>query len=325
MTAPTIQTLPLRFPQFSLEVLIVDDDDDTCEVLAKSVRRLGHSCRTAPDGFSALEMMTQRHPDVVISDWTMPGMTGAELCLRTRALAEETPYTYFILLTAYADREHLLGGMAAGADDYQTKPVDPDELEARLMSASRVVELHRKLALQTAGLRRDSERFYLASRTDALTGIGNRLALEEELATVRDRATRYGHRFCIAIADVDHFKKYNDEFGHLAGDDVLRRLAEKIRTSIRASDRVFRYGGEEFVILLPQQPLTEACAAMDRVREEIETLTSSRDGEEGPPGALTMSFGVAELYSQNMDEWLALADGALYAAKRAGRNRVVAA
>ncbi len=318
-TAQESQKQAVPEQSFPLEVLVVDDDATTRELVALAVCRLGHSCRTAPDGFAALELVTQRHPDVVISDWTMPGMSGAELCRRTRALAEDTPYTYFILLTAHADREHLLGGMAAGADDYQTKPVGLDELEARLMSATRVVALHRKLALRTADLRRDSERFYLASRTDALTSIGNRLSMDEELATVRDRATRYGHRFCIAIADVDRFKAYNDTFGHLAGDDVLRRLANTIRTSVRASDRVFRYGGEEFVIVLPQQPLAEACAAMDRVRLGIESLQLPHD-----TGLVTMSFGVAELHQEKMDEWLAVADAALYAAKHAGRNRVVA-
>jgi diguanylate cyclase (GGDEF)-like protein len=304
---------------FPLEVLVVDDDPTTRDVVSKAVRRLGHACRDAEDGFSALQMITERHADVVISDWTMPGMSGAELCRRTRELAEETPYTYFILLTAYADREHLLGGMAAGADDYQTKPVDLDELEARLMSASRVVALHRKLALRNADLRRDSQRFYLASRTDALTGIGNRLALDEELATARDRATRYGHRFCLAMGDVDRFKDYNDRYGHLAGDDLLRRIATTIKGHIRASDRVFRYGGEEFVVVLPQQPLAEACSAIDRVRHAIENLAAP-----GTQGFATMSFGLAELHDQKVDSWLALADAALYSAKRAGRNRVVA-
>jgi two-component system cell cycle response regulator len=305
---------------YPLEVLVVDDDAVAREIVAKAVKGLGYSCRTAPDGFSALETIADRHADVVISDWSMPGMTGAELCQKTRARAEENPYTYFILLTAFSDREHLLGGMAAGADDYQTKPVDLDELEARLMSASRVVALHRRLALRTADLRRDSQRFYQASRTDTLTGIGNRLAMDEELTSVRDRASRYGHRFCLALGDIDRFKSYNDKFGHLAGDDILRRISGTIKLSVRASDRVFRYGGEEFVVVLPQQPLSEAAAAMDRVRLAIEALKIP--AAEG--GVVTMSFGVAELHNEKVEEWLALADAALYSAKRAGRNRVVA-
>lgn len=305
---------------FPLEVLVVDDDDNTRELVAKTVQRLGYSCRTAPDGFSALESIAARHADVVISDWAMPGMTGAELCKRTREAVEDAPYTYFILLTGYSDRDHLLAGMAAGADDYQTKPVDLDELEARLVSAARVISLHRRLALRTADLRRDSQRFYLASRTDALTGIGNRLAMDEELVSVCDRANRYGHRFCLAMGDIDRFKAYNDAFGHQAGDDVLRKVANSIRTRIRASDRAFRYGGEEFVIVLPQQPLAEATAAMDRVRQFIAGLEMpAPDG-----GVVTMSFGVAELHKEKVEDWIALADAALYSAKRAGRNRVVA-
>ena len=129
-----------------LDVLVVDDDDCARDVLALAVRSFGHTSRVAADGDDALRAIAERRPDVVISDWEMPGMNGSELCRRTRSESEDAPYIYFILMTGFSDREHLLAGMAAGADDYQRKPVDLDELEARLASAARGVDLHARLA-----------------------------------------------------------------------------------------------------------------------------------------------------------------------------------
>ena len=136
--------------QTKLEVLVVDDDQDTGEGLARLIRSFGYGCRIAADGDEALRVMAEGHTNAVISDWDMPGMSGAELCKRTRTDAADASYTYFIFLTGFDDREHRLAGMAAGADDYQKKPVDIDALEARLVAAARVVELHRRLATRLA-------------------------------------------------------------------------------------------------------------------------------------------------------------------------------
>jgi diguanylate cyclase (GGDEF)-like protein len=185
-----------------------------------------------------------------------------------------------------------------------------------------VVDLHRRLALRTATLRDDSTRNYLASRTDALTGVGNRMRLDEEIASLLSRAQRYGHRCSLAICDLDLFKSYNDHFGHVAGDEALRRVADGMRMNLRSADALFRYGGEEFVILLIEQPLADAELAMERMRAQIEAL--------GIPaahgGPLTLSVGVAEIdprRDRTPDQWIARADEALYAAKAGGRNRVV--
>lgn len=307
-----------------LEVLVVDDERSSREGLALAIRALGHRCRTAVDGEDALRAIDERHPNVVISDWEMPGMNGAELCRRTRCAGDEAPYTYFILLSAFGDRDHLVAGMAAGADDYQKKPVDLDELEARLVSAARVVDLHRRLASRAAELRHDSTRLYTASRTDSLTGTGNRLRLDEEVGTLLSRALRYGHRCSLAICDLDYFKAFNDRFGHLAGDEALRRVATGMRGNLRAADTLYRYGGEEFVVLLVEQSLTDAEAAMERMRAAVERLAipSPATG-----GALTLSVGVAEIdhaCDRAPTDWIARADAALYAAKQGGRNRVVA-
>ena len=284
--------------------------------------RLLRPGRIAVDGNDALRLLKEKPADIIVSDWDMPGMTGAELCRRLRSGGDEAPYTYFILMTGFDDREHLLDGMAAGADDYQRKPVNLDELEARLMSACRVVDLHRRLSSRTAELRDDKTRLFAASRTDALTGAGNRMRLDEDVAALLSRAQRYGNRCSLAMCDLDFFKSYNDEFGHVAGDEALRRVAEGMRANLRSSDTLYRYGGEEFVVLLIEQPLAEAECVMDRTRAEVERLMipSPATG-----GSLTLSVGVAQVDTtsdRTPDEWVARADGALYRAKQRGRNRV---
>lgn len=303
--------------------MVVDDDECTRELNCLAIRKLGYPCRLAVDGNDALRLLKEKPADVVISDWDMPGMNGAELCRRLRSAGDDAPYTYFIIMTAFDDRQHLLDGMEAGADDYQRKPINLDELEARLMSATRVVDLHRRLASRTAELRDDTSRLFAASRTDALTGAGNRLRLDEEVASLLSRAQRYGHTCSLAICDIDFFKAFNDQFGHVAGDEALRRVAEGMRANLRSSDTLFRYGGEEFVVLLVEQPLVEAQHVMERMRTEVERLAvpSPATG-----GALTLSVGIAEVDTKNdrtPDEWIARADGALYRAKSSGRNRVV--
>jgi diguanylate cyclase (GGDEF)-like protein len=304
-----------------LEILVVEDDPSTRAAVRAAVRSLGHECRSAADGSEACRMLAERPADVVISDWEMPRMTGAELCRRIREM-EDGRYTYFILMSGFHDRGHLLEGMAAGADDYQKKPIDLDELEARLVSAARVVALHRRLAEREDNLRRDSTQLWAASRTDALTGVGNRLRMEEELAAASSRAHRYGHRFSLAIIDVDQFKPFNDGLGHVAGDEALKQVAKALRRAVRAGDGIYRYGGEEFVVLLPEQSLADARCAIERVREEVLKQGIARP-EKGQ--RLTVSAGVAELDQRidaSVEDWIARADAALYVAKTNGRNRV---
>lgn len=307
----------------TLEILIVDDDEEARDLIGNWIGRLGHRVRTAHNAGEALEMLDERPADVVISDWDMPGMTGAELCTILREKVDEDPYTYFVILTGFDDREHLLAGMAAGADDYQRKPVNLDELEARLVSAARVVELHRRLETRTAALLDDTTRLFAASRTDALTGAGNRLRFDEDVETMLSRAQRYGHPCSLALCDLDYFKSFNDTLGHVAGDEALRRVAEAMRNNLRASDTLYRYGGEEFVILLVEQSVGDAVRAMERMRASIERLHIPSPKTGGP---LTLSIGVAQVEAskdKTSEEWIQRADMHLYEAKDRGRNRVV--
>jgi diguanylate cyclase (GGDEF)-like protein len=309
-------------PHGPLKVLVVEDDEGTRRACEEAVRSLGHDCRSARDGLEAWEMHQAVRADVILSDWNMPRMDGIELCRRTRAAETCDTYTYFILMSAAGDKEHFLRGMAAGADDYHAKPIDIEELQARLTSASRVIGLNRRLAEKNARLRRDSQTSFRVARVDALTGVFNRLRLNEDLDVLWSRAQRYGQRFSIAMCDLDEFKKLNDRFGHLAGDEVLRRVAEAIRSELRQGDDLYRYGGEEFVVVLPQQTLAEAKRAMDRVRRAVEELAGSLGSH-----AVTISIGIAEIdlsRDATAARWLERADRVLYRAKARGRNRVEA-
>ena len=295
-------------------LILVADDDRTSQVLVRvSLEKLGHDPVLVNDGEAAWAQYCATGADVLITDRVMPGLDGLELCRRIRA--EPTGgYTYIVLMTGMADRADVLAGMEAGADDYLTKPVDPFDLQAGLVAAQRVTGLHRQLERYRFELERLNADLADLARRDALTGLGNRLRLDEDLGQLHFRCARYGWQYSLAVCDIDHFKRHNDEFGHLAGDDVLRQVAAALQATARRGDGVYRYGGEEFVVVLPGQDLERARAAAERLRAVVETATP-----------VTMSVGVAASAPEGDEDpaaVLARADAALYAAKQAGRNAI---
>ncbi len=268
-------------------------------------------------------MFREKGPEVVISNWVMPGMEGDELCRKIRS--SDRPYAYFILFSARVGQRNIMRGMEAGVDDYLAKPLDEDELEACLVAAARVTDLHGKLAEQQVELERLNLNLYEQSRQDALTGIGNRLRMEEDLDRTEGNVERYGNGYAVALCDVDKFKAYNDSNGHAAGDDVLRSVSAALRETCRRGDAVYRYGGEELLILLPGQNLDLASAAAERMRAAVEALGIPHSTGE-PSSVVTISVGVAVRGLEAGDgvkAVLAEADEALYRAKDEGRNRVV--
>ena len=294
-------------------------------ILRRAVEKLGHECLAADDGLEAWETFQENADvDVIISDWMMPGMGGQELCRNVRNYAGALDsYPFFVFLTALGDKQHLLEGMQAGADDYLKKPLDREELEARLLAAARVTSLHRQLSGQKKELEKLNFELFKQARRDPLTRLGNRLRLREDLETLRARAERYGHAFCALLCGVDSFGPYNNAYGHLAGDDVLRKVADAILNTFRAGDASYRYGGEEFLVILPEQTLETAAIAAERLRRAIEALAVPHEGS--PTGFLTMSCGLAGLEpgsTKSVEELLREADGALYAAKHNGKNTV---
>ncbi len=307
-----------------MRVLIAEDDAVPRLILKLTVEKFGHECLVAEDGSQAWDIYQNTSVNVIISDRMMPGLDGLELCRRIR----ETPgvgYTFFIFLTALGEKEQLLAGIRAGADDYLTKPFDPDELHVRLIVASRVTELHQQLTEQRAELKQLNQELFQQGRRDPLTHLGNRLRLMEDLATIAGQAERYGKRYCMILCDVDCFKSYNDYYGHIAGDKVLHDIGQTIAQTCRDGDTAYRYGGEEFLVILPEQSPANAAIAAERVRHMIETLAIPH-ATKASTGRVTISAGVAMLKPsdyQTMHHWLKRADEALYRAKREGRNRIV--
>jgi diguanylate cyclase (GGDEF)-like protein len=288
-----------------MRVLIADDDAPSRLLVCAAVERLGHECAEAGDGEEALARFHELGPDVVITDLEMPLLDGAGLVRHIRS-APDVAYAYVVVVTAQSDEAKTRDAMEAGADDLILKPIQPADLERKLIAAQRVTSLHRQL-------HRDA-------RQDALTGIGNRLRLAEDIVALCGRVDRYGHAYCVVLLDVDRFKGYNDGAGHRSGDEVLRAVAEALAATIRSGDTLYRYGGEEFLVLLPEQSLEGATLAAERLRAAVEAL-----GLEHPEGgAVTVSAGVAGLGSPacTPEQLFELADRALYRAKSEGRNRV---
>jgi diguanylate cyclase (GGDEF)-like protein len=287
-----------------MHVLIADDDPGTRLTVSAAVERLGHRCTVTEDGEAAWRAYQAETPGAVIIDWQMPGMDGTAFVQAIRAQGNQ--YSYVMVLTGVADEESARATMQAGADDLLLKPLEPAQLERRLIAAERVTAMHRRM--------------HEDARHDAATGLANRLRLAEDLEVLCGRVARYGHVYCVAVFDVDNFKGVNDSAGHLFGAQTLRTIAETLRREVRSGDAVYRYGGEEFLVLLPEQSLETATLAAERLRAAVERLAIPHPAG----GVVTVSAGVAGLHKLECgpDEVFELADQALYRAKEGGRNRV---
>jgi len=292
-----------------LEILVVDDDPAIVRLVAQLLVTNGYSVREACNGREALEAIQEACPDLIVSDWDMPEIDGLELSRRIRQ--DELPhYVYILLLTAKSHSEDLIAGLAAGADDFVSKPIRSGELLARIAAAQRMLGLERKLRAN--------------SKEDSLTGVLNRRTFHELFEREWKRSLRYGLPLSTVMLDIDFFKKVNDTYGHPAGDAVLRGVAQVLRQECRATEYVCRFGGEEFCVLLPETAEHGAEVWAERARRLISNLTV-----EVPGGAIrvTASFGVAERLDdmQGPESAVDTADQALSVAKQSGRDRVVPA
>lgn len=306
-----------------MKVLVVEDDEFTRTLLTSAVSSLGHECIAAVDGLHGWSHIQTSAPDVVISDWRMPGMDGLELCEKVRGLDGRGP-TYFVLMTADADRHRTLSAMERGVDDYLLKPVDLDELQGRMILAERWIRLCRELAARRDELEILHVELRESTERDPLTKVYNRLRLAGDMAATQDRVARYGHRYAVAIFDIDYFKAYNDTYGHVAGDEALIQVASIIAGRARAGDVVYRYGGEEFLLLLPEQDAQKALVAAERIRETVAASPVTHEHLD-VTGRVTVSIGIAEVGGGGFEEAVHRADDALWRAKQAGRNQTVVA
>jgi two-component system, cell cycle response regulator len=300
------------------DVLIADDDPVSLRLLQVSLTSAGYRVVVAPNGSEALRIMNRDDsPRLAVLDWMMPSLDGVDVCRAVRRSARE-PYLYIIMLTAKGHQSEIIEGLEAGADDYITKPYDLQELKARLRAGRRILELQEQLVNAREQLR-------MQATHDALTGLFNRAAILEVLEREVVRSNREKYPMAVIMADLDHFKDINDTYGHQAGDEVLKETARRMLASFRPYDVVGRYGGEEFLIVVPTSELATAMELADRLRQNIsaEPVVAST----GFPIPVTLSLGVASSSTERNQpaHLLRLADEALYTAKNAGRNRVESA
>jgi diguanylate cyclase (GGDEF)-like protein len=303
-------------------ILIVDDHDDNVELLRARLESWGYRTESASDGAEALAKVEKSPPDLILLDVMMPVMDGIEVARRIKG-NPRLPFVPIIMQTALDATENKVEGLEAGADDYITKPIDFAELKARLNSMLRIKRLQEELEERERQLLEANERLRHMSQTDVLTGLDNRRHLEERIDEMFEHAKRLNEPFSCVMCDLDRFKNVNDTYGHQAGDAVLKQLARILRNEVREIDRAGRYGGEEFMLLLPGTVLDAAVTFAERVRKQIEGHTFTFDG-----GSIkrTASFGVSAWPHPRIahcDGLVRAADEALYVAKETGRNRVV--
>jgi diguanylate cyclase (GGDEF)-like protein len=304
--------------QAPLKLLVAEDNPVFQSMLRSMLTRWGYDVIMAHDGLEAWELLESRNPPrLAVLDWMMPGIDGVEICRRLRAAPRE-PYIYVVLLTARTGASDLVDGMDAGADDYLTKPIKSHELRVRLRAGRRILELQEQLLKAGEALR-------VRATYDELTGLLNRRCILEALDSETARSSRESQPLSALMMDLDFFKAINDTRGHQAGDAVLREAADRMKACIRRYDSVGRYGGEEFLFVLPGCDLEGAITEAERIRKAIGITPFPVFGD---PVSVTCCIGVAcrgPKASWDTGAFLRQADRGLYMAKSQGRNRVVAA
>jgi two-component system, cell cycle response regulator len=297
-------------------ILVVDDNPDNLEIISTRLRFRGYEVVLAERGEEAIAKVQETDPDLILLDIMMPDMDGYEVARRIRAL-DDIPYIPIIVVTARDSTEDKVTGLDAGADDYLTKPINFPELEARVRSMLRIKRLQDQLEEKNRELEQ-------LSISDGLTGLFNHRHLHELLQEEYERSRRTEEPMSVVMLDLDRFKEVNDTHGHQAGDRVLQELSAILRESAREIDKLGRYGGEEFMAILPETDTDAAITFAERVREMVEKQRFEIQADE--PLHMTISAGVATYPGDEADSPRRLvhyADQALYSAKKNGRNRVV--
>jgi diguanylate cyclase (GGDEF)-like protein len=294
-------------PNEAIKVLLVDDDPAMLRLLAKWLESEGFQVLRAGDGRMAMELIEAERPRLLVTDWEMPNLNGLELCRWVRS-QNFGHYIYTVFLTVRTGSTDMLKGLEAGADDFLKKPVDRNELLARIRAGSRVMELEQRLSL--------------LANTDALTGLATRRVLFEDVRREWGRAERYHSPLSCVMIDIDFFKRINDIHGHQAGDEVLRCVGQALKSGVRTCDYVGRYGGEEFCVFLPETDEEQAQQWAERMRSRLAELPIFVNETRLD---ITASFGVAQRLADTAtpEVLVDMADQALVVAKRSGRDRVV--
>jgi diguanylate cyclase (GGDEF)-like protein len=296
-----------------MKVLIAEDDLTSRRILSAILKKWGYEPVVTEDGDAAWDALQQpESPKLVLLDWNMPGMDGVEVCRRLRQSVCANP-PYVVLLTGHGEKNDIVRGLEAGANDYIAKPYDSEELQARIKVGQRMVELQ-------AGLSAARDALEFQAMHDSLTGIFNRRAILDRLAAELSRTKRQGGGLSVGMCDIDHFKNVNDTFGHQTGDEVLIAFTRRLQASLREYDCLGRYGGEEFLVIAAGSEGTSDESLYERLRAAV---ANGAMPTKAAVLSITVSIGVASGAAQStVDNLLADADAALYQAKADGRNRV---
>jgi two-component system cell cycle response regulator len=311
-------------------IIVVEDDSTSRKLLTRYLEKAGYSVQAYPDARAATQAILDLRAGVIIADWNMPGMSGLELVRFVRGMEEMKALDsiYFILMTASGEKDRLVEGLLAGADDFLAKPYHREELLARLKAGERIVNLQAELLSRQAELARANldleatrRKLEQMASTDMLTGMYNRRALFERFVDAFSVSQRHGRPLSCIMLDVDHFKRVNDTYGHSAGDAVLRTVGQVMCDNIRRHDTCGRLGGEEFCVVCPETPLAGAAHLAERLRQAIAAETV-KTGD--VTLHITASFGVATRHPADtqLEMILDRADAMLYRAKDSGRNQV---
>jgi diguanylate cyclase (GGDEF)-like protein len=293
-------------------VLIADDSLVIRAVVREELEGEGYRVVEAVDGLDAVQQCRDDPPDVVLLDIEMPGLDGYQVLAELKADPEARDIPV-VFLTSRGEMDDVVAGLRGGAHDYLRKPFESPELLARVAAATHVKHLQDQLRQRNADLDR-------LSRTDVLTGMYNRRHLEQELARLHNDSIRHRSPLCVLLLDLDRFKRVNDTYGHKAGDDVLQEFARRVTAELRAGDIGGRWGGEEFLVIMPRTELAEARALAERIRSVVaaEPVAST-----GVSIDMTVSGGCALGPGDSPAGLVQAADNGLYRAKEEGRNRLV--
>lgn len=305
-----------------MKILVVDDSATMRAALAKMLAKMGHETLTAESGAQAIRLYESHPPDLVLLDVQMPGMDGFEVAERLREL-RPGEWIPLIFLSSQEDDEDVERGIAAGGDDYLIKPTSNVVLNAKIRAMQRIGDMRQRLLALGNELTAANRELVKLAQQDGLTGLANRRHFDATLFNELSRSKRTGDQLSVVLCDVDHFKLYNDHYGHLAGDDCLKAVAATIQSACRRpADLAARYGGEEFVLVLPHTPTDGARLVAEAMLAAINRLAIPH-ARSGTAPYITLSAGIASFDSHkgiNPADLIARADGALYQAKERGRN-----
>lgn len=304
----------------TLSVLIIDDNTKNLQILADILQSNNYKVAMVKDGYKGLEFLKKLNPDLVLLDIMMPGIDGFEVCTKIKAI-DKTKDIPVIFISALTDSSDIVKGFECGGVDYITKPFKKEEVLARVKTHLELKRSKEKLQLAYQQLQAAYEELKLAARTDPLTKLSNRRDIIEKMEYEKTRFERSNIAFTLILSDIDDFKQFNDKFGHDCGDFVLTSVADVIRSRVRKQDTTARWGGEEFLILLPETDLEGGKILAEAIHDK---LSHHQFHYKGQDLRISMTFGVSiHVKGETIDDTIKKADQALFRGKKDGKNRIV--